>query len=120
MNVYEWLLSESDQQTEAVIQNVIKHVGIKSLGHNNLILSFAYSRKVLVTKDEKSMRLWRAKDGTLLRVISVCPGDTVSFSPRGQKIVTGYINKKSQMKFWGPAGASAVGCGKTKIKAGKD
>ena len=74
----------------------------------------------MITKDEKSMRLWHAKDGTLLRVISGCPGDTVSFSPGRQKIVTGYIDKKSRIKLWGSAGGSAVGCGKTKITAGKN
>ena len=86
--VHQWLLSEPDPQTETVLPNVIKHVGTKSLGHNNPILSVAYGGELLVTKDEKPMRLWRAKDATLLRVISGCPGDTVSFSPSRQKIVT--------------------------------
>ena len=39
--VHQWLLSEPDPQTEAVLQNVIKHVGTKSLGHDNPILSVA-------------------------------------------------------------------------------
>ena len=86
--VHQWLLSEPDPQTETVLPNVIKHVGTKSLGHSNPILSVAYGGELLVTKDEKPMRLWRAKDATLLRVISGCPGDTVSFSPSRQKIVT--------------------------------
>ena len=118
--VHQWLLSEPDPQTETVLPNVIKHVGTKSLGHSNPILSVAYGGELLVTKDEKPMRLWRAKDATLLRVISGCPGDTVSFSPSRQKIVTGYIYKKSRIKLWGPAGGNVVCCGKTKITAGKD
>ena len=66
------------------------------------------------------MRLWRSKDGTLLRVVSGCVGDGVAFSPTGQKIVTGYINEMAKLKLWVPASGSAVGCGKTKITAGKD
>ena len=64
------------------------------------------------------MRLWRARDGTLLRVVSACKGDAVAFSTSGQNIVTG--NKGGgRVVVWGPAGGSAVGCGKTKITAGK-
>ena len=40
--VHQWRLSEPDPQTETVLPNVIKHVGTKSLGHNNPILSVAY------------------------------------------------------------------------------
>ena len=116
---HKWLSFCKDSQTEKVVENVRKQVGSENVGHHNPILSYSHSEELLVTKDEKSMRLWRVKDGTLLRVVAGCPGDGVSFSPSGQKIVTGYIDKKSKLKLWGLAGQSAVGCGKIKITAGK-
>ena len=48
--VYEWLLSEPDPKTETVLQNVIKHVGTKRLGHNNPILSVAYSGELFLQR----------------------------------------------------------------------
>ena len=59
------------------------------------------------------MRLWRAKDGTLLRVIGSCLGKQVAFSPTGNNIVTGTASKPPKLKIWGPAGGSAVGVGNT-------
>ena len=64
------------------------------------------------------MRLWRARDGTLLRHIGGCAGNGVAFSATGQNIVTGNA-ETMKIKIWGPAGGSAVGAGKTKITAGK-
>ena len=64
------------------------------------------------------MRLWRARDGTLLRVVGACSGKGIAFSPNGQNIVTGTV-ETGKIKIWGPAGGSAVGAGKAKITAGK-
>ena len=77
----------------------------------------AVSGELLATKDEKSMRLWRSRDGTLLRVVTAGPGSRVAFSPTGNNIVTGFAGGK-KVKIWGPAGNSAVGCGNSKITAG--
>ena len=65
------------------------------------------------------MRLWRAKDGNLLRVFFGCPGDMV-FLTLLTKIATGHIDKKSKIMLWRPAGGNDVGCEKTKSTAGKD
>ena len=65
------------------------------------------------------MRLWRERDGTLLRVMSAVVGTNIRFSPSGQNIITGFPGTE-KIKIWGPAGGSAVGCGKTKITAGKN
>ena len=64
------------------------------------------------------MRLWRARDCNLLRVIGGCTGKAVAFSPTGNNIVTGTVETE-KIKIWGPAGGSAVGAGNTKITAGK-
>ena len=116
---YAWLLLPRNPRTDEILDKVRKHIGNENLGHNNPILTSAHSGELLVTKDEKSMRLWRSKDGTLLRVVSGCVGNAVAFSPTGQKIVTGYIGKIEKLKLWGPAGGSAVGCGKAKITTAK-
>ena len=58
------------------------------------------------------------RDGSLLRVLSGCGGDSVAFSPSGHNIVTGTL-KTGRIKIWGAAGGSAVGCGKRKITNGK-
>ena len=57
-------------------------------------------------------------EGTLLRVVTACPGEGVAFSPAGHNLVTGTA-KTGKVKLWGPSGGSAVGCGKAKIPAGK-
>merc|ERR1712150_50048 len=89
----------------------------KTVGHSRPIFDVAMRGGLLVTKDERSMRLWRARDGTLLRVITACPGKGVAFSPSGNNIVTGNLDG-GRLKVWGPAGNSAVGCGNAKITAG--
>ena len=58
------------------------------------------------------------RDGSLLRVLSGCAGDSVAFSSSGHNIVTGTL-KTGRIKIWGAAGGSAVGCGKRKITNGK-
>ena len=90
----------------------------KNAGHSSAIIAAAASGELLVTKDVKSMRLWRIRDGTLLRVVGACPGNRVAFSPTGGNIITGTLGS-TNMKVWGPAGASAVGVGNTKITTGK-
>ena len=112
-----WLTSERHVKTAQVLEKLQGQHG-KMLGHAGKITDAAYSGELLATKDAKSMRLWRASSGTLLRVIGACPGTAVAFSPTGQNIVTGSVELQ-KIKIWGPAGGSAVGAGKTKITTGK-
>mmetsp|Transcript_49694 Transcript_49694/g.158706 ORF Transcript_49694/g.158706 Transcript_49694/m.158706 type:complete len:155 (-) Transcript_49694:753-1217(-) len=61
----------------------------KKAGHAKPITDVAYSGDLIATKDEGSLRLWRARsDFALLRVVS-CRGPHVAFHPTGQFIVTG-------------------------------
>ena len=90
----------------------------KNAGHSGPIVDAAMSGELLATKDEKCMRLWRARDGTLLRVVSACAGSGVAFSPCGHYIVTGNAKTK-KIKVWGAAGGSAFTAGKSKITTGK-
>ena len=113
-----WLAQPRHPKTEEVLVAVQGHHGSKSLGHSGPVVAASFSGELLATKDKSSMRLWRARDGTLLRVVSACPGNGIAFSPSGSNIVTGSA-KTSKVKVWGPAGQSAVGCGNSKITAGK-
>lgn len=83
-----WLEAARHPQTQAVLEALRQRHG-KTVGHAGKIVDAAFSGELLATKDEKSMRLWRARDGTLLRVVSACPGDSVAFAPNGQNIATG-------------------------------
>jgi len=112
-----WLEAPRHPQTQAALEALRQRHG-KTVGHAGKIVDAAFSGELLATKDAKCMRLWRARDGTLLRVVSACPGDGVAFAPNGQNIATGSV-KLSRVQIWGPAGGSAVGCGKTKITHGK-
>ena len=114
-----WLEQPRHPKTDEVLAAVQGHHGSKSLGHSGPVVDAAFSGELLATKDRSSMRLWRARDGALLRVVSACHGDAIAFSPTGSNIVTGSA-KASQVKVWGPAGGSAVGCGNAKITAGKE
>ena len=111
-----WISAKRHERTAEVLKRVQESHG-KKLGHSSKIVDAAFSGQLLATKDKSSMRLWRARDGNLLRVVTACTGKSVTFSPTGQNIVTGTIGSK--LKIWGPAGGSAVGCGNTKITAGK-
>jgi hypothetical protein len=108
--------TQEDERTREAVATLREQHG-KKAGHAGKIIAAAYSGELLATKDEKSMRLWRARDGTLLRVVSACTGNAVAFGPSGQNIVTGTVG--GRYKVWGAAGESAVGCGNTKITAGK-
>mmetsp|Transcript_18753 Transcript_18753/g.30093 ORF Transcript_18753/g.30093 Transcript_18753/m.30093 type:complete len:148 (+) Transcript_18753:80-523(+) len=112
-----WLEQPKDPRTANVFAALTERHG-KSAGHSQPIIDAAVSGELLATKDAKSMRLWRARDGALLRVVSACPGKGVAFSPTGNNIVTGTCGT-AQIKVWGPAGNSAVGCGNTKITVGR-
>eukprot|EP00929_Paragymnodinium_shiwhaense_P040380 TRINITY_DN21093_c0_g1_i1.p1 TRINITY_DN21093_c0_g1~~TRINITY_DN21093_c0_g1_i1.p1 ORF type:complete len:147 (+),score=27.75 TRINITY_DN21093_c0_g1_i1:102-542(+) len=112
----EWLRAPREEATTELLAALKQKHG-KAVGHSGPIIDAAACGQLLVTKDAGSMRLWRARDGTLLRVITACPGDAVAFSPSGNNIVTGTVGGK--IKTWGPAGQSAVGIGNTKITAGK-
>ena len=112
-----WLEAPRDSRTPDVLTALRQQHG-KNLGHAGRIVDAAFSGELLVTKDEKCMRLWRARDGTLLRVVSACHGDGVAFSPSGHNIVSGTA-KTGKIKIWGAAGGSAVGCGNSKITVGK-
>ena len=120
-----WLQAPRHPKTKEVVAGLRNHHNSKTAGHSCVIVDAAFSGELLVTKDENSMRLWRAKDFNLLRVVSACPGRNVAFSPNGNNIVTGTLVENSgeisvsKLKIWGPAGNSAVGCGNTKITAGK-
>mmetsp|Transcript_13838 Transcript_13838/g.24098 ORF Transcript_13838/g.24098 Transcript_13838/m.24098 type:complete len:149 (-) Transcript_13838:19-465(-) len=113
-----WLEQPQDDAKTAEALKALTQLHGKTAGHSGRIIDIAASGELLATKDEKSMRLWRARDGTLLRVVTACPGTRVVFSPTGNNIVTGTAGTK-KVKIWGPAGNSAVGCGNTKITAGK-
>ena len=116
----EWLGKErSNRTTDALAALKAQHG--KQAGHSSPIIDAATSGELLATKDTKCMRLWRIRGGVLLRVVSACPGNRVAFSPSGQNIVTGTTDSKIKpcVKIWGPAGGSAVGCGKVKITASK-
>jgi hypothetical protein len=111
---------EDMKSNEKVIQILDKLRGLygRNAGHTGPIIDIAYSGELLATKDEASLRLWRKRDCTLLRVVTACAGDSVAFSPSGGNIVTGTPGSRN-IKVWGPAGGSAVGCGNSKITAGK-
>ena len=111
-----WVESPRHERTAGALKKIQELHG-KKAGHSSRVIDAAFSGQLLATKDKSSMRLWRARDGNLLRVIGACNGKSVAFSPSGQNIVTGTVGSK--LKIWGPAGGSAVGCGKTKITAGK-
>merc|ERR1711959_302294 len=111
-----WLQQPENERTRDAVASLREQHG-RTAGHAGKIIAAAYSGELLATKDEKCMRLWRARDGTLLRVVSACVGNAVAFAPNGQNIVTGTVG--GDIKIWGPAGGSAVGCGNTKITAGK-
>ena len=111
-----WLEQDRHPRTRAEVEALRELHGRKA-GHAGKIIDAAFSGELLLTKDETSMRMWRARGGTLLRVVSACPGDGVAFSPSGNNIVTGSLG--GRIKIWGPAGQSAVGCGNTKITASK-
>ena len=113
-----WLEEPPHPRTEEALAALRKRHSSQNAGHAGPIIDASFSGELLATKDEKCLRLWRARDGTLLRVVSACPGTRVAFSPCGSNIVTGTV-KTGKIKIWGPAGGSAVGCGKTKITAGK-
>lgn len=119
-----WLIRkkgmDEDEKLQAALGKLRALHG-RSVGHSQPIVDVALSGEILITKDPKSMRLWRARDGTLLRVVS-CSGNRVAFSASGQNIVSGLVNRDgnvSAFKLWGPGGQSAVGCGKTRITVGK-
>ena len=111
-----WLQADKHVKTRETVKKIQGIHGRKA-GHSGAIVDAALSGQLLATKDKTSMRLWRARDRTLLRVISACTGRSVAFSPSGQNIITGTVGSK--LKVWGPAGGSALGSGKTKITAGK-
>ena len=112
-----WLSSDKHPKTEECLAK-LKETHGKTAGHAKNIIDAAFSGELLATKDDKSMRLWRARDCNLLRVIGGCTGKAVAFSPTGNNIVTGTVETQ-KIKIWGPAGGSAVGAGNTKITAGK-
>lgn len=97
----------------------------KQAGHAKPITDVATSGELIVTKDPRSMRLWRAsRDFPLLRVVT-CSGRHVAFSPTGQFIVTGTRGAAAVgedgscvpaggLKIWGPAG----GWSKARITTG--
>lgn len=61
----------------------------KQCGHAKPMTDVAHSGDLLLTKDPKSMRMWRARgDFALLRVVT-CGGKHVAVHPCGQFIVTG-------------------------------
>lgn len=109
-----WIQTPEHPRTAEMVANLRQKHG-RMCGHSGKIVAAAFSGDLVITKDKRSMRLWRARDGTLLRVVTAI-GDKVAFAPNGQNIVTG---TESKMKIWGPAGQSAVGIGNTKITAGK-
>lgn len=111
-----WIRAERHERTAELLKRVQEIHG-KKVGHSGKVIDAAFSGQLLATKDKSSMRLWRARDGNLLRVVTACTGKSVAFSPTGQNIVTGTVGSK--IKIWGPAGGSAVGCGNAKITAGK-
>ena len=113
-----WLEQPIHPKTAETLASLKRQHG-KNAGHPGKIVDVSFSGELVVTKEVRSMRLWRARDGTLLRVVSACKGDGVAFSPTGQNIVTGNKGDTSEVTVWGAAGGSAVGCGKTKITAGK-
>ena len=112
-----WLNEPRHPKTSQILE-VLRESKGKNLGHAGPIVDAAFSGELLATKDKASLRLWRARGGTLLRVVGGCPGNGVAFSPTGQNIVTG-TGTAAKVKIWGPAGGSAVGCGNAKITAGK-
>ena len=112
-----WLAAEPNPKLEQALAK-LKETHGKNGGHANKIIDASFSGELLVTKDDKSMRLWRARDCNLLRVIGGCLGNRVVFSPTGNNIVTGTV-EPLKIKIWGPAGGSAVGAGNAKITASK-
>ena len=112
-----WLTQPRHERTVAALAALRDKHG-KTAGHAGPIIDSSFSGELLATKDEKCMRLWRARDGTLLRVISACPGTGVAFSPCGHFIATGSA-KTGKAKVWGAAGGSAFSAGKPKITIGR-
>jgi len=113
----EWLNHPRHERTGEALASLRERHG-KTAGHAGPIIDAAFSGDLMATKDEKCMRLWRARDATLLRVVSACTGSGVAFSPCGHYIVTGNAKTK-KIKVWGAAGGSAFSAGKAKITAGK-
>ncbi|CAD7958074.1 unnamed protein product [Amoebophrya sp. A25] len=130
-----WLgLGEEEEQGEHERENnkiedarkfvaELRKIHGKNCGHSGPLVDADASGDLIVTKCANSMRLWRKRGGSLLRVVGGCPGNRVAFSPSGSIIVTlsynSLLGHRKNLKIWGPAGASAVGCGNTKITAGK-
>jgi len=113
-----WLQAPRNEKTKNMVTTLRKKHG-KKAGHSGLILDAAYSGELLVTKDAKSLRMWRARGFTLLRVLGGIPGPNVAFAPNGTNIATGNVKTGKGIKLWGPAGQSAVGINNTKITNGK-
>ena len=72
-----WLRAPRHAKTAQALADLRQKHG-ENVGHAGPVVDAAFSGELLATKDRRSMRLWRARGGTLLRVVSACPGAGVA------------------------------------------